>query len=55
LKTIIPDLKLAPTCPLTKSKLAWGAKLQQKANLEDELFFLEGQNHNFEKLKVPKV
>jgi len=34
-----------------------GPKLQQKVNLGGlkRVFFLEDQNHNFEKLKRPKI
>jgi len=47
---------MTPTCSLTESKLACGSKLQHKVNLGAwKEFFLEGQNHNFSKLRGSKV
>jgi len=48
---------MAPTCPLTGSKLTWGPKLQQKVNLGalERVVFLGVQNHNFKKLRGSKL
>jgi len=49
---------MAPTCPLTESKLAWGAKIATESKLRrpgKSYFFVRGQNHNFSKLRGLKV
>jgi len=48
---------VAPTCPLTGSKLAQKAKIATESKLMGlkKVVFLGGQNHNFRKLRGSKV
>jgi len=48
---------VAPTCPLTGLKLVEGAKIATESKLRgpEKNCFFRGQNHNFEKLRGPKV
>jgi len=48
---------VAPMCPLTESKLAWGAKIATESKVrgpKKSCFFME-KNHNFRKLSGPNV